>query len=298
MPRSATCSQPRLRGCCVEASGHALSPCWRAQPRSPCGCSCSSGGDPQCIPGGRFPHTPAPVRRRRQVGRYGAGVALITSPTTRLPAVIGVLGLKPLCRRWPPHALVVQSPAPEIAVQRGSGEQARRRPHQAARGLDPVLDQQLDGAAGGEVPVLQVRGAQLHRRDQLAEPLHLLLWQLAWAPTIAPMQRPRAELLAQRSINRGDRHAVEVGAALQQALPLGRSRRQVRQSPRSVTSVSSEGRRRRMSGAGFGEVVVERRFRDPHHPADLADRVTDAYGAARVNGGRSPRASARVRAAR
>src|SRR4051812_39798122 len=39
------------------------------------------------------------------------------------------------------------------------------------------------------------------------------------------------------------------------------------------TSVSSEGRRRRMSRAGFGDVVVERRFRDPHHPADLADRV-------------------------
>jgi len=42
--------------------------------------------------------------------------------------------------------------------------------------------------------------------------------------------------------------------------------------PRGVTRASSEGRRR-MSRVGFGDVVIERRFRDPHHPADLADRV-------------------------
>ena len=28
-----------------------------------------------------------------------------------------------------------------------------------------------------------------------------------------------------------------------------------------------------MSRVGFGDIVVQRRFGDPHHPADLADRV-------------------------
>src|SRR4051794_39473067 len=43
--------------------------------------------------------------------------------------------------------------------------------------------------------------------------------------------------------------------------------------PRSVTSVSSEGRRRRISRAGFGDVVVEGWLTDPHQPADLDDGV-------------------------
>ena len=47
VPRSATCSQPRLRGCCVEASGHALSPCRRAQPRSPWLEDCDLVEDPR-----------------------------------------------------------------------------------------------------------------------------------------------------------------------------------------------------------------------------------------------------------
>ena len=66
-------------------------------------------------------------------------------------------------------AFVVQPAVPQVAVHRGSGQQAGGRLHQSFRSLDPVLDQQLDGAAGREVSVLQVRGTQLYRRDQLRE---------------------------------------------------------------------------------------------------------------------------------
>jgi len=50
-------------------------------------------------------------------------------------------------------------------------------------------------------------------------------------PAIASMQRTRTELLAQRPINRGDRHIVEIGAAKYQVPPLGRSSRQTLQPP-------------------------------------------------------------------
>jgi hypothetical protein len=70
-----------------------------------------------------------------------------------LPAIIGMLGLESPRRRRPAPAFVVQPPVPQVAVHRGSGQQTGRCPHQSFRRLDPVLDQQLDGAAGGKVPV-------------------------------------------------------------------------------------------------------------------------------------------------
>ena len=92
-----------------------------------------------------------------------------------LPAFIGVRGLEPRCGRGPAHPLVVQAPSAQVAVDRGAGEQVRRCAHQPVGRLDPVLDQQLEGAIGREVTVLLVRGSQLHRGDQLAEALHLAL---------------------------------------------------------------------------------------------------------------------------
>lgn len=42
-------------------------------------------------------------------------------------------------------------------------KQDGRLTHQAVRGLEPVLDQQLDGAAGGKVPVcLEACASRLH----------------------------------------------------------------------------------------------------------------------------------------
>ncbi len=50
-------------------------------------------------------------------------------------------------------------------------------------GFHPVVLQQLNGAAGGQVSALLVGGAQLQRRDQLAVALQLGLRQHA-RPTV------------------------------------------------------------------------------------------------------------------
>ena len=129
---------------------------------------------------GRLPAASLDPERRRHLLE-------VRRRQVELPALVDVLGLEPLRRRRPAHALVVQPPRAQVSVHRGAGQQPGRRPDQAVRRLDPVLDQQLDGADGREMPVLPVGGAQLHGRDQLAEPLHLAFRQLARPAPVTPV---------------------------------------------------------------------------------------------------------------
>ena len=93
--------------------------------------------------------------------------------------------------------------------------------------------------------------------------------------------RPRSRRCSDRGRNcsRSARWTVATDTPCRSAHPCGRDCRSADRGarsssfPRSVTSVSSEGRRRRMSRRRFGDVVVERRLRDPHHPANLDDGV-------------------------
>jgi len=89
-----------------------------------------------------------------------------------------------------------------------------------------VLLHQLDGAGGGKMAAFLVGGADLERGDNLAIALHLGLGRLSRLATIHPAHRLRPQVLAQRPIERGTGHAIQLGRRLQHRRPIRMAGRQ------------------------------------------------------------------------
>lgn len=144
-----------------------------------------------------------------------------------LPERVAVLRLKAHRGRCPRHVGVIVAPEREIPVHRRAVQNSGRRADLAVGRLDAVLLQQLDGARGGEMPALLVRRADLQRRDDLAEPLHLRLRHLARCSAIRPPLALGPEVPPERPVDGGARHAEEGRSALHQDVALGVARRQM-----------------------------------------------------------------------
>ena len=102
-------------------------------------------------------------------------------------------------------------PAAEVFVHRAAGQYPLGGLDQALLGLHPVFLQQLDGAAGGQVPPLLVGGAQFQRGDQLAVAFQLGLLQYARLAVVGAMGRVGFMDKVQRPINGAWGHAVQLG---------------------------------------------------------------------------------------
>ncbi|WP_375427280.1 hypothetical protein [uncultured Sphingomonas sp.] len=76
--------------------------------------------------------------------------------------------------------------------------------------MDAVLLDQLERASGPEVAAFSVRGAFLHRGDDLVPALDLAVTHDTRVPAIGAVRVARVVIAAQRPVQGGARRGVEV----------------------------------------------------------------------------------------
>ena len=151
-----------------------------------------------------------------------------------LPELIRTLRLKAHRRDRAGDARMIETRSAQDAVDGRALEQTRRRPHQTFRRFDAVLLEQPDRARRREVAPLLVRGPDLERGDDLGVALHLGRGRRACRAVVGAPHRFRPGQLAERAIDRPDRHAICLGRT-RDHLGAGRiARRQQRQAPAQV----------------------------------------------------------------
>jgi hypothetical protein len=120
----------------------------------------------------------------------------------------------------------VVPPVLQIAIDGAAFQEALGRADEPVWGLDAIVFQEPNRLRRRQVPSLLVRGPQLHRGDQLAVALELVLGQHAWGATIAAVHRLQRGAPLQGPVDGGFRDAIGRGRPADHLAPLSAARRE------------------------------------------------------------------------